>query len=201
MMKNYYRLVSEVDAACGRILDELDEQGAASNTLVVFTTDNGYFHGEHGLADKWYPHEESIRVPLIIRDPRMSPRSRGTTTDEITLNVDIAPTILAAAQIDVPESMQGADIGPLYLDDIAPPWREEFFYEHPTLKSTDFIPASEALVRKEWKYIYWPDFDREQLFHLRADPSEECDLAADPASRAKLQEMRKRFSTLKAAAR
>jgi arylsulfatase len=70
-MKNYYRLATEVDATCGKILAELKKQQLDENTLVIFTTDNGYFHGEHGLADKWYPHQESIRVPLIIRDPRM----------------------------------------------------------------------------------------------------------------------------------
>ena len=70
-MKDYYRLATEVDAACGRVLAELKKQGVLDQTLVIFTTDNGYFHGEHGLADKWYPYEESIRVPLIVRDPRL----------------------------------------------------------------------------------------------------------------------------------
>lgn len=91
MMKNYYRLITEIDFACGRILAELEKQGILDNTLVIFTTDNGYFHGEHGLADKWYPHQENIRVPLIIRDPRMLEDKHGSTNDEFTLNVDLAP--------------------------------------------------------------------------------------------------------------
>ena len=77
MMKNYYRLATEVDATCGRVLAELKKQGVLDNTLVIFTGDNGYFHAEHGLADKWYPHQESIRVPLIVRDPRMAAAKRG----------------------------------------------------------------------------------------------------------------------------
>ena len=197
MMKNYYRLATEVDSTCGRILAELRRQGLDESTLVIFTTDNGYYHAEHGLADKWYPHQESIRVPLIIHDPRMDESVAGQTNDDFTLNVDLAPTILAAANIEPPEAMQGKDISMLYRGEKKPEWRTEFFYEHPMLRSTDFIPASEALVRKDWKYFYWPEFDREQLFHLVDDPIEEHDLAEDPAFADQLSEMRRRFAELK----
>ncbi|WP_206036316.1 sulfatase family protein [Crateriforma spongiae] len=201
MMKNYYRLATEVDATCGRILAELEKQGLGDNTLVIFTTDNGYYHAEHGLADKWYPHQESIRVPLIIRDPRMPDSIRGQTNDAFTLNVDLAPTILSATGVDVPETMQGRDVSSLYLADQESDWRSEFFYEHPMLRSKDFIPASEALVRRDWKYFYWPEFDHEQLFDLRSDPREENDLAGDPEHADTLRDMRDRFAELKAAAR
>jgi arylsulfatase len=201
MMKNYYRLATEVDSTCQRVLDELKKQGLLDNTLVIFTGDNGYYHAEHGLADKWYPHEESIRVPLIIRDPRMATDRRGQTNDEFALNVDLAPTILAAAGIAPPARMQGRDLSPLYLTGEKPVWRQEFFYEHATIRNINFIPSSEALVRKDWKYILWPDFNREQLFDLKADPHEENDLIADPAQASRLAEMRRRFAELKAAAR
>jgi arylsulfatase A-like enzyme len=197
-MKNYYRLATEVDVVCGRIIDELKKQNALNNTLVIFTTDNGYFHAEHGLADKWYPYQESIRVPLIISDPRLAKEKRGTTNDEFTLNVDLAPTILTAVGLPAPKGMQGSDIAPLYLAKKKPEWRTEFFYEHAIIRNKDFIPASEALVRKDWKYILWPDFDHEQLFDLKADPLEETDLARDPTYRARLEELRKRFAQLKA---
>ena len=201
MMKNYYRLCSEVDATCGRVLEELKKEGVLDNTLVIFTGDNGYFHGEHGLADKWYPHQESILVPLIIRDPRLATEKRGGTNDDFTLNVDLAPTFLAATHVPAPATMQGRDIAPLYLSSKKPEWRMEFFYEHAMLKTKEFIPASEALVRKDWKYFYWPDFQREQLFHVAADPLEENDLFDDPAQAERLAEMRKRFAELKAAAK
>ncbi len=200
MMKNYYRLATEVDATCGRILEELKKAGVLDHTLVIFTTDNGYYHAEHGLADKWYPHQESIRVPLIIHDPRMPKEQIGKTNDNMTLNVDLAPTILAAAGIKAPERMQGRDIAPLYLDKNQPEWRTEYYYEHPTFKNVDFIPSSQALVRKDWKYFYWPDFKLEQLFDLTADPREENDLAKDPSQSERLAEMRDRFKSLKAAA-
>lgn len=201
MMKNYYRLASEVDATCGRVLEELNRQGVLDNTLVIFTSDNGYYHGEHGLADKWYPHQESIRVPLIVRDPRMEVAKRGSTQEDFTLSVDLAPTILAATGIRAPATMQGHDIAPLYLAEKKPEWRNEFFYEHPMLNRADFIPASEALVRKDWKYFYWPNFKVEQLFHVESDPLEENDLVSDPAHAERLVEMRKRFNELKGSVR
>ena len=201
MMKNYYRLATEVDATCGRVLAALRQQGLLENTLVIFTADNGYFHAEHGLADKWYPYEESIRTPLIVRDPRMPAALRGQTNDDFTLNVDLAPTFLAAAGIAAPARMQGRDLSSLYLASTAPAWRTEFFYEHATIKNIHFIPSSEALVRKEVKYLYWPDFQHEDLFDLTADRAETHNLAAAPNQAKTLASLRSRFAELKAAAK
>jgi len=200
-MKAYYRLATEVDAVCGRMLDELKKQGVLDQTLVIFTTDNGYFHAEHGLADKWYPYEEAIRVPLIIRDPRMKSEYHGTTNDKFTLNVDLAPTILGATGIPAPTRMQGRDIAPLYLAANKVEWRQEFFYEHGIIKNIDFIPSSTALVRKNEKYLYWPDFKYEELFDLKSDPLEERNLAVDPAHQARLVELRARYELLREAAK
>lgn len=200
-MKNYYRLATEVDTVCGRVMDELRKQGVLDNTLVIFTTDNGYFHGEHGLADKWYPYEESIRVPLLVWDPRLPKNRRGMTRDEFVLNVDLAPTILAMAGLAAPVGMQGRNFAPLYLDGPVADWRTEFFYEHPTIRSVSFIPSSEALVRTDVKYLFWPDFQYEELFDLAHDPREETNLIAEPGWRERLTELRARFKKLKAQAR
>ncbi len=180
-MKNYYRLATEVDTTVGRVLAELQRQGALENTLVIFIGDNGYFHGEHGLADKWYPYEESIRVPLIVRDPRMPASKRGKTNDKFVLNVDLAPTILAAAGIAAPSRMQGQNFAPLYLAKQRPAWRDEFYYEHAIVLSKERIPASEAVVRRKAKYIYWPDYNAEEFFDLAKDPLEERDLSKSTA--------------------
>ena len=200
-MKNYYRLVSEVDSTCGRVIEELKQQGVYDSTLIVFTTDNGYFHAEHGLADKWYPYEESIRVPLIIRDPRSSGGVPGTVREELTLNVDLAPTLLSCAGLTPPSGMQGTDLSQLYLSSLPTAWRTDFYYEHATIRNVDFIPSSAALVSKEWKYIYWPDFEYEQLFDLHEDPLEENDVARSDAYAKQLAAMRSRFAELKSSAK
>jgi len=238
MMKNYYRMASEVDTSVGIILKHLEQEGQLNNTLIIFTTDNGNFHAEHGLADKWYPHQESIRVPLIIKDPRMSPEFKGTLNDDFTLNIDLTATILAAAGLEPLPTMMGRDMSVLYrnggleaveaatsqsrrkalsLTDMRQypvpasdgdgkyhsgsefTWRTEFFYEHPMHSNPNFIPASEALVRKDFKYFYWPNFKYEQLFDIKNDPGELNDLfnSKDPLHQEKLLEMRKRFIELK----
>jgi arylsulfatase len=201
MMKNYYRLATEADAVCGRVIEELRKQGVLDRTLVIFTTDNGFFHGEHQLADKWYPYEESIRVPLIIWDPRMPAAKKGRVDDAMTLNVDLAPTILAAAGVKAPATMQGRDLAVLYRGERPRDWRTEFFYEHGIIRTKDFIPASEALVRKDVKYLFWPDFDYEELFDLKSDPLEEKNLAGSAQHAAAMKAYRAQFAALKSAAR
>lgn len=192
-MINYFRLITEVDEAVGRIIDELKEQGVYENTLILFTGDNGYFHAERGLADKWYPYEESIRVPLIIHDPRLPREERGVTRDEIALNIDLAPTAAAAANLPIPEGMQGKDLAPLYLQKSPPGWRDEFLHEHPTITNKNRIPASQAVIRRDLKYTFWPEWEHEQLFDLRSDPTEKTNLADDPDYADELTRMRGRL--------
>lgn len=200
-MKNYYRLATEVDDTCGKIIADLEKRKLLDSTLVIFTTDNGYFHGEHGLADKWYPYQESIRVPLIILDPRMAKSNAGSINDEITLNVDLAPTILNASKVEIPKTMQGRDLSPLYLEKSITSWRKEFFYEHAIIKNKEFIPASEALVQKNIKYIYWPDYATEELYDLTKDPFEEINVIQNENYKDILEQSRTRFKILKAEAR
>ena len=199
-LKNYYRLISEVDAACERIFDELEKQGLLDNTLLIFTTDNGYYHAEHGLADKWYPHEESIRVPLIVRDPRMPLSRKGSVRDDFVLNVDLAPMILGTAGLVPPDTMQGRDFSDLYLAQNSLSWRNDFFYEHPMIQSSHAIPASSAIVNRDLKYIYWPDWNTEQLFDLQRDPQEGQDVISNPEYANQLDELRSRHEVLRKAA-
>lgn len=196
-MTNYYRLATEVDDAIGRLVAELKKQGVYENTLIVFSGDNGYFHAEFGLADKWYPFEEALRVPLIVRDPRMGKERRGTTSDARVLNIDIAPTILAATAAKVPERMQGKDVAPLYLAAKPPEWRTEFYYQHPTIGSKDRIPQSEGVVRPEMLYARFQDWDYEHLFDLKQDRFEESNAVKDPAYASRLAEMRKELAVLR----
>ncbi len=166
--------------------------------LCCFLSAKKNFHAEHGLADKFYAHQESIRVPLLIRDPRMAKELHNTTNDAFTLNVDLASTILGAANIPTPVFMQGRDIADLYLKNETErfPWREDFFYEFPGTES-DWIPGSEALVRKDMKYIYWTDHKYEQLFDLVKDPIEDNDVFRNPEYQTAVNEMKQRFAELR----
>jgi len=202
MMKNYYRLCSEVDDVCGRIVERLREEGELENTLIIFLGDNGYFHGDRKLADKWYPYEESIRIPMIVFDPHIAKEQRGRTRDEYALNVDIAPTILNALGLEVPKGMQGQNLSGLYLDDDKKAvWRDEFFYEHGTISNKNRIPASQAVVTKTLKYTLWPEWEHEELFDLTRDPLEQKNLAKDPAWAAQRAEMQAKLKQMAAAAR
>lgn len=199
MMKNYFRLISEIDKTSEAIYKELEAQNLVENTMIIFSTDNGLYHSEHQMAGKWYPHQESIRVPLIIKDPRIPKEKVGSINDDFTLNIDLASTILGAAGIEQPSVMQGRDISDLYLKP-QPNWRKEFFYEHPVHLETRIIPASTALVRKKYKFMTWPDYNFEQLFDLDADPLELRDLINATDLQNVVAEMRQRHDELKVAA-
>jgi arylsulfatase A-like enzyme len=196
-MKAYYRMVTEVDLAIGNIIAELKTQGVYENTLIIVMGDNGYFQSEHQLADKWYPYEESIRVPLIVHDPRLPESKRNTSNNEFVLNIDLAPTIIAAAGEPVPSSIQGSDFSTLYLDKKTPVWRQDFYYEHPTINKSSFIPSSEALVTHTRKYIFWPEYQFEEYFNLEKDPYEEHNKIRNKKDQKTIQSMKIRFAELK----
>ena len=121
----------------------------ADNTVIIFLSDNGYFLGDRGLADKWFMYEESIRVPCIVCDPRLPPQRRGRQHDAMVLNVDIAPTMLEMAGLPIPKGMQGRSLTPLLREAKAPAdWRTEFFYEHHT--NPKIIPPSEGVRTERW---------------------------------------------------
>jgi arylsulfatase A-like enzyme len=194
MVKSYYRLITGVDESVGEIVKALRDAGAAENTVIIVTGDNGYYFGEHGLADKWYPHEESIRVPLIVHDPRLPQDRRGVAVDEMALNIDLAPTMLALAGVEPPAGMQGRDLSPLVRGQRLENWRDEFFYEH--LFTHKAIPRSEGVRARHWSYWKYLDVggpDDEWLFDLRNDPGQTANLARTPRSptdKAMLDEMR-----------
>ncbi len=197
ILKDYYRLITGVDREVGRILDELAARKLGGNTVVLFTSDNGYFFGERGMADKWLPYEESIRVPMIAFDPRRPAPARGRAVDAMALNIDVAPTILELASRKAPATMQGRSLVP-FLGGAAPSaWRGDFFYEH--LTGPNIIPQTEAVRTDRWKYFRWLQTKPvlEELYDLREDPLEERNLSADPAHAETLAALRARWEKLR----
>lgn len=194
-VKDYYRLVTGVDEVVGKLRNQLETLGIADNTVIIYMGDNGFCLGEHGLEGKWFGFEESIRVPMILYDPRTSALKRRTET-RIALNIDIAPTILQLAGVTVPESMQGIDLKALMLSGNKAFDRQEFFYEH-TFMGSPRLPKVEGVVRKDSKYMNYIEHNYEEFYDLKADPFEKQNRASSPEYREKLEEMRNRYAYLK----
>jgi arylsulfatase A-like enzyme len=191
--KDYYRLISGIDREVGRVMAKLEANGLASNTVVIFTSDNGYFLGDRGLAGKWFMYEESLRDPLIIYDPREPARNRSRSEDAMTLNIDFAPTMMALAGMTPPTGMQGRSLIPLVQNARPTDWRTEFFYEHHF--APNIIPPSEGVRTERWSYIRWMDENPlvEELFDLTTDSLEGHNLAVDPNYARTLAQLRARW--------
>ena len=198
-LRDYYRLVTGIDREVERIVARLTKKGVTENTIVIFTSDNGFFLGDRGLADKWLMYEESIRLPLIIYDPRLPAARCGTTVDAMTLNIDLAPTMLAMAGVPVPPTMQGRDLAPLLAGRRPESWRTDFFYEHHFGPPQYQIPPSEGVRTERWSYIRWIAANpvTEELYDLSSDPLETRNLAPNPEFAAELARLRARWAFLR----
>lgn len=170
--RNYFRCIAAIDDCLGRILSELDKLGLAEDTVVVFAGDNGYFLGEHASHDKRYAYEESIRIPLLVRFPRRI--QPGTLIDVITLNIDLAPTILDLAGVSVPDSMVGQSWAPLFDGSASAFTREGFLYE--SYRDPEFPKVTfdtHAYRNTTGKLITYPGQPGwAEAFDLLADPME-----------------------------
>lgn len=197
-LRDYYRLVTAQDRAVGSIRAALAEAGVADDTIIILMGDHGAFFGEHGFFGKWLLHEESIRTPCLIHDPRRGASVGGTRRDEMVLEVDLAPTMLELAGLPVPEAMQGRSLAPL-LDGPAESWRDEVYLEH-TYTHHGRIEASRGVRTTRWKYMRY--FNQlpvvEQLFDLEHDPIERHNLAGAAEHAATLDGLRARCAELRA---
>jgi arylsulfatase A-like enzyme len=193
-MRRIYAYISRADRAVRQIREALVARDFDRNTVVIHLSDNGSMEGAHGLAGKWIMYEESIHVPLIIRDPRLPAATRGRRS-QMALNIDVAPTILAMAGVAVPATMQGIDLQRVLRNPRAP-GRADWYYEHVyhTRPPRAPIPKVEGVRTERWKYTRYPGTSPvlEQLFDLAADPREETDLARVPAQAPMLTRLRAR---------
>ncbi|MEM6470101.1 MAG: sulfatase-like hydrolase/transferase [Planctomycetota bacterium] len=194
-MRAYYRMATGIDQGIARLLGVLEENGIADNTIIVYSADNGYHMGNRGLAGKWSHFEESLRVPLIVYDPRA--KNPGKVVDEIALNVDLPATFLDWGGVDLPERYQGRSLVPV-LDaaesgESVGDWRSDSFHEHFAVRNR--IPAFEGIRSDRFKYAHYFDNDVEFLHDLKNDPDELINLVDDPDHRDVLQSMRNRTAS------
>jgi len=191
-MRAYFRLLAGVDSMIAKITARLQEQGLAENTVIVYASDNGYYMAERGFAGKWSHYEESLRVPLIIYDPRMPQDLRGRVLSPMALNIDIPATLLDLAGVPAPERYQGRSLMPWINGESPPDWRTGFFCEH--RMKHEKIPTWEGIRGQRYVYARYdgqtPPY--EFLHDLEKDPYQLHNYAADEACAATLEEFRKR---------
>ncbi len=192
-MLDYYRSILAVDDSVGRVLDTLEKAGKLDNTVVVFAGDNGYFIGEHGLGDKRLIYEESIRIPLLVRYPKLV--KPGSTVHGMALNIDLAPTLLELAGEKIPDGMQGRSMVPVLQ---GKPGHKSFLYEYFREGWVAGLPFMLGVRTERWKYCTYPDMDDiDELYNLAGDPIEMHNLAQKPIYAGKVREMRDELARLK----
>lgn len=196
-IKSYYRSAQAIDDAVGNILSAIEEAGISEDTIVIYTSDQGYTLGEHGLTEKHFAYEEPMRVPMIVKYPKMI--KKGIERSEMALTIDIAPTLMDICNGAVPPDMSGLSWKPLLetSSDKMQDWREDFFFE--TVSPGNDIPGPVAVRTDRYKLITYPWINKEhlELFDLEKDPKEMKNLWKDPAYSSVLNDMLKRLDRLK----
>ena len=192
-----HRMISGIDNVMNRVIAHLEKTGLAKNTVIIFSGDNGYYEGQRGFAGKWSHYEESLRVPLIIYDPRTTKKLRGKVAAQMALNTDIAPTILSYADTETPGHYQGRSLQPIVNGDSLKGWRKDTFCEH--LMENATIPKWEGVRGR--RYVYARYFQQtppyEYLHDLQKDPDQLKNLVDDSAHAKILKRLRKRCNTLR----
>ena len=188
-VRAYYRMISGIDKGVARVLTALEAAGLADNTIIVYSADNGYYLGDRGFQGKWSHFEESLRVPMIIYDPRVAKEKRGRVVDELVLNVDLPATMLDYAGVTKPARYEGRTLKPFVDAQPVTDWRTFFFCEH-----LDLAPLLTWEGIRDQRYVYARYFDQkpayEFLHDLEADRDELRNFATDPAHADALQKMR-----------
>jgi arylsulfatase A-like enzyme len=190
-VRNRSRMLAAVDDGVGRIVEALEQSGQLDRTLIVFTSDHGYFYGEHGLSvERRLAYEEAIRIPLLMRYPRLIPA--GSVIDPIVLSIDLAPTLLDLGGATVPDDVAGRSLVPLLAGREWRP-RTSFLIEYftdtvfPRIRNMGY----QAVRTERWKYIHYNELKgMDELYDLASDPFEMRNLIAEPAARADLEAMK-----------
>ena len=191
-IRAYYRMISGIDHAMGRFLEVLKEEGLDQNTIIVYSADNGYYLGDRGFAGKWSHYEQSLRVPLIIYDPRQPEGNRGRVVKETALNLDFPPTFLDWAGAEVPVRYQGRSLVPLVNGSAVSSWRRDSFHEHLAVRNRQ--SAFEGIREGRFKYVkYFDETPAYEFLHdLKNDPDELVNLVDNPKFKDVLIRLRKR---------
>ena len=180
-MRDYMKVVKSLDDNVGRILDYLEDKGMLENTLVVYTSDQGFYMGEHGWFDKRFMYEESMRTPLIMRLPKGFDRKGDIT--EMVQNIDYAPTFLELAGVPVPEDIHGVSLLPLLKGEHPQNWRNALYYHFYEYPAEHMVKRHYGVRTDRYKLIhFYNDIDMWELYDLQSDPMEMHNIYNEPVS-------------------
>ena len=177
-IKDYLRTIAAVDESIGRVLQFLDASGLAENTLVVYTSDNGFFLGDHGWYDKRFMYEQSLRVPLIVRFPGVA--QPGTRCGAFVLNTDVAPTLLDAAALQPPGDLHGRSLIPLLRGQQPVDWRTAMYYHYYEYPQSHRVRPHRGVRTGRYKLIHFYTVDEWEMYDLQRDPNELQNIYGDP---------------------
>jgi arylsulfatase A-like enzyme len=196
-MQDYLAVIQSVDDNIGRLLAFLDASGLAKDTIVIYTSDQGFFLGDHGLFDKRFMYEESLRMPFLVRWPGVI--KAGTHSDAMALNVDFAPTFLDAAGVAIPPDMQGRSLVPVLRGQAPRDWRTSMYYRYYHDPGDHNTRAHYGVRTRTHKLIYYWKKDQWELFDLVHDPAEMNNLYGQPGQEELTRTLKAELARLKAA--
>ncbi len=194
-MRDYMKTVKSLDDNVGRVLDYLQEKGLLDNTLVVYTSDQGFYMGEHGWFDKRFMYEESMHTPLIMRLP--AGFDRKGDIDELVQNIDYAPTFLELAGVPVPDDMHGISLLPLLKGEHPAHWRQSLYYHYYEYPAEHSVKRHYGVRTNRYKLIhFYNDIDEWELYDLQADPTEMNNLYGQTEYASVVEELRTELTML-----
>jgi len=194
-LRRYLAVVASVDDNVGRLLDFLDSSGLANNTVVIYTSDQGFYLGEHGWFDKRFIYDQSLRMPLLVRYPGVL--APGRVINAFVQNIDFAPTFLNLAGVAVPGEMQGKSILPLLGGTVPPTWRTSVYYHYYEWPTDHAVRQHYGLRNNRYKLVYYYAIDEWELFDLQNDPNEISSLAGNPSYSALMDTLKRDLVTLR----
>ncbi len=194
-MQDYLACVQSVDDNVGRLLDWLDANGLSENTIVIYTSDQGFFLGDHGLYDKRFMYEPSIRMPFLVRWPAVI--KPGSVQKSLAINPDFAPTFMDVSGLAVPQDMQGRSLLPLFKGQTPPAWRTSFYYRYYHDPGHHNTPAHYGVRTETHKLIYYWKKNQWELFDLQADPNELKNIYSHPQHQPVVEKLKTELARLR----
>jgi arylsulfatase A-like enzyme len=195
-MKNYLACVRSVDDSVGTIMNYLDQAGLADNTIVIYSSDQGFYLGDHGWYDKRWMYEESLKMPLIVKWPGVT--APGSENELMVQNLDYAETFLEIAQTPIPDDMQGVSLVPLLRGEQPDQWRDAIYYHYYEFPSVHMVARHYGIRTDRYKLMYFYQMDEWEFYDLQEDPDELQNAYGDPGYTDTIADLKRRLKELRA---